>query len=206
MKKARIVLAVMAAGMLLFGCDGRVHDTSVFPSAQSSIFIAQDGQVSSALVETYKNGYYDQAELKASIEEAVAEYNRGLGRNAVTLSSCTMGDGKAIALFDYESSTDLCDFTAEMEDTANQAKTLVLSTVKEGLPEGESSLLWKKGKNGSNVSFGTVKKKGDRNLVAVDGTVTIQTEGKIQYYCGDVSLVDGFTAKINGGRAYLVLK
>lgn len=204
MKKAGIALVILT-GMLLFGCSGKSSNTSTFTPTRSSIYVTRDGSVTSALVEPYENDYYDQTELKASIEEAVAEYNGRLGRNAVTLTSCTLGSGKAIAVFDYESSTDLCAFTGEMEDTANHAQNLVISTVKDGLSESEANLLWKKG-NGSDVSANSVKKKGDWYLAAVDGAVTVQTEGKIRFYSGDVSLNDEFTADVRGGRAYIVFK
>lgn len=207
MKKAGIILAVMMAGALLSGCAGREGSTSTFSPEQSSIFVTREGSFSSALVETYTNDYYDQGELKASIEESVAEFGAELGRTPVTLSSCTLGNGKAIALFEYESGADLCAFTAATGDDQNQVEALEFAAVAKGQTDGiVADASWKKAKDGSDVAVETVTKKGDLYVVALTGNATIQTEGKIQYYSGNVSLTDGFTAVVSGGQAYLAFK
>lgn len=206
MRKAGTVLAVMMIGLVLFGCNGRSSDTKDALPAQSSIYIARDGSVSSVLVEPYDQKYYDQEELKTSIEKEVEAYNTELGRTAVTLSSCTLLDGTATAWFHYENGSDLCAFTEQMEDKDNQAQVLSVSAVDQGLSDSDSGLLWKKGRNGAQVSGSTVRRNGDWKLITADGTVRIQTEAKIQFYSGSVSLLDGYTAVISGGTAYLVFK
>lgn len=205
MKKAKTALAVLIMGLMLSGCSPMSSDTGSTPT-QSSIYITGDGIISSVLVEPSDQEYYDQEELKASIQKEVEAYNTELGRTAVTLSSCTLGSGKATAWFQYENGSDLCAFTKQMEDTANQAQELSVSTVDQGLSDRDSGLLWKKGRNGAQVSGSTVRKNGDWKLITVDGTVRIQTEDKIQYYSGNVSLLDGHTADIGGGTAYLIFK
>ena len=52
----------------------------------------------------------------------------------------------------------------------------------------------------------TVLKKKDLPLVAVTGPVTVQTEGQILYYSGQVDLKDEFTARIAEGTAYIVFR
>ena len=207
MKKARIILAVMMAGALLSGCAGRGGSTSTFSPEQSSVFVTRDGSISSALVETYTNDYYDQGELKASIEKSVADFNTEQGRTAVTLSSCTLGNGKAIALFDYENASDLCTFAAATNDDWTQLEAMEFTTVEKGQSEGKlAGASWKKAKDGSNASTDSVTKKGEYYVVILTGSATIQTEGKIQFYSGNVSLADGYTAVVSGGQAYLVFK
>lgn len=207
MKKAGIALAVMMTGTLLFGCAGGGNETSMFSPVQSSIFVTREGSFTSALVEAYEPDYYVESELKASIEEAVAGYNTEKGDTEVTLSSCTLGNGKAIALFDYKSGDSLCDFAREMEDEANQTSVLKFSTVNDGLVAGNiMDGSWKKAKDGSSVSTDVVLKNGELKLVTVEGAATIQTEGKILYYSGDVTLTDNFTAVLGGGRSYLIFK
>lgn len=207
MKKARIILAVMIAGAMLSGCAGRGSSTSTFSPEQSSIFVARDGSISSALVETYTNDYYDQEELRASIEASVADFSAELGRTPVTLSSCTLGNGRAIALFEYESGADLCAFGKATEDEVNILETLEFTTVEKGqMADGMSNVEWKKAKDGSAVSAETVTKKGAVHLVYLDGNAMVQTEGKIQFYSGNVSLKDGFTAVVSGGQAYLAFQ
>lgn len=206
MRKTGIAAVLALSGMLLFGCAGG-GSTSTFSPRQNSIFVTRDGQISSALVETYDKDYYDEAELKASIEEAVAAYNTEAGKTGVTLTSCIMKEGKAIAVFGYDSGATLYDFTTMMEDEANQARNLELSTVSEGLVAGKvSDGSWIKAKDGSSVSLDTITKQGDMKLLSLEGTVTLQTESEIQYYSGNITLIDKFTASVSGGKAYIAFK
>lgn len=207
MKKVRIAMAVLMTATLLFGCGSKSGATSTFAPTQNSIFVRRDGTVSSALVEVDDKSYYDQAELKTFIEEWITTYNTEQGSSGVTLASCTLKDGMAAAVFDYASGADLCSFTQASDDQANQAGLLEVSTISDGLVQGKvSDGTWKAGKDGSSVSLDTVIKQGDLNLVTMDGAVTLQTEGKIQYYSGAVTMVDDFTVTSTGGKSYIVFK
>lgn len=206
MKKARVAALALASAMLLFGCADR-NSTSTFTPQQNSIFVTRDGQISSALVEADPRGDYDVEKLKAFIQTNITEYNAEKGSDNVTLASCTLGNGKGIAVFDYASGADLYDFTSKMEDTANQAADLTLSTVSEGLVAGKvSDGNWVRAKDGSSVSVDTVTKQGEMKLISLDGAVIIQTEGAIQYYSDNITLRDRFTAVVSGGKAYIVFK
>lgn len=207
MRKFRIAVLTAVAAMLLLGCGNKSGATSTFSPTQSSIFVKRDGTVSSALVEADQKGYYDQGELKAFIESEVAAYNENLGEDQVTLTSCTIDRGLAIAQFSYASGANLCDFAKIMEDTANQVDILEVTTVSDGFVSGKvSDGVWKDAKNGANVSLDTVINKGDLKLVTVDGAAILQLEGKIRYYSGEVTLVDKFTATTTGGKSYFVFK
>lgn len=207
MKKVRIAIAAMMAATLLFGCGSKSGATSTFAPAQSSIFVKRDGAVSSALVEMDDKSYYDQTELTTFIEEWVTAYNAEQGGSGVTLESCTLKDGKATAVFNYASGADLCSFTQASDDVANQTSILEVTTVSEGLVQGKvSDGTWKAAKDRVDVSLDTVIKQGDLKLVTVDGAVTLQTEGKIQYYSGAITMVDDFTVTTTGGKSYIVFK
>lgn len=206
MKKARIAMVLLTVGMLLFGCGGK-SSTSTFSPEESSIFVTREGTISSALVEIDENGYYDQERLQAFIQEYVTDYNTEHGGDKVILTSCTLGTGKGIAVFEYASGADLYGFTSQMEDTQNQAVNLTVSTVSEGLIAGRvSDGTWVRAKDGTGVPMDTVTKQGNLMLVSLEGSVTIQTEGKIQFYSGNVTLKDEFTAVTDGGKAYLAFK
>ena len=43
------------------------------------------------------------------------------------------------------------------------------------------------------------------HMVAVDGDATIQTEGAIRYYSGEVTLTDSNVAEVSG-QAYLIYR
>lgn len=207
MKKARIAMLIMVSVMLLFGCGK--DSTSTFSPEQSSIFVTRDGGISSALVEPDQGKDYQdvQDRLTEYLNTCIAEYNAEKGGEKVTLVSSSFGEGKGIAIFDYASGGDLYDFAVQMEDTANQAEGLTVSTVSEGLIAGKvSDGAWVKAKDGSSVAVDTVTKQGDLKLVSFEGAVTIQTEGKIQFYSGDITLQDDFTAVSAGGKAYIAFK
>lgn len=206
MKKAKIAMLVLITGLLLFGCADR-GSTSTFTPSQNSIFVTREGVFSSALVETDEKGYYDQEGLKAFLEGYVAEYNAERGGDRVKMTSCTLGDGKGIAVFEYASGADLYDFATEMEDSGNQAANLQMTTISEGLVAGKvSDGTWIKAKDGSSVSVEAMTKQGNLKLVSLEGAVTIQTEGTIQYYSGDITLQDEFTAVVAGGKAYIAFQ
>lgn len=207
MKKAKIAMLTLVASMLLFGCGDKGGSTSIFSPTESSIFVTREGAVSSALVETDEKGHYNAENLNAFIEKHITEYNTEHGGTKVALTSSTIGNGKGIAVFDYASGADLYEFTTMMEDTANQAEDLQVSTVSEGMVAGKvSDGTWIKAKDGSKVAVDTVTRQGELKLVTLNGAVTIQTEGKIQYYSGDITLKDDFTAVIAGGKAYIAFK
>ncbi|MFR4439531.1 MAG: hypothetical protein ACLT46_06735 [Hungatella sp.] len=206
MKKARTALVTALTVFLLSGC-GNYGGASKFSLEQSSVFVTREGGLSSAMVETCDKDYYDGQELQAFIEEAVAVYNAANQDGAVALESCTMEEGKAVAVFDYADGTALLNFLKEHGDSSLQLTNLEVMTVSDGLVAGKvSDGTWIQAKDGSGVSLDTVTKKGNLNLVAVEGTGVIQTEGKIQYYSGNVTLQDGFTAAVSEGKAYIVFK
>lgn len=206
MKKARMILVTAVAASMLSGCS-RFGSASSFSPEQTSVFVTRDGTFSSALVETYEKDYYDGQELQDFIEEAVAVYNAAHQEGDVTLASCTMEEGKAVAVFDYASGEALQNFSSENADASLQLSSVEMMSVSDGLVAGKvSDGTWIQAKDGSGVSLDTVTKKGSLNLVAAEGTAVIQTEGKIQYYSGNVTLQDEFTAAISGGKAYLVFK
>lgn len=206
MKKARTALVTALTVFLLSGC-GNYGGASKFSPEQSSVFVTREGGLSSAMVETCDKDYYDGQELQAFIEEAVAVYNAANQDGAVVLESCTMEEGKAVAVFDYADGTALLNFLKEHGDSSLQLTNLEVMTVSDGLVAGKvSDGTWIQAKDGSGVSLDTVTKKGNLTLVAVEGTGVIQTEGKIQYYSGNVTLQDGFTAAVSEGKAYIVFK
>ena len=125
----------------------------------------------------------------------------------MTLVSCTMEDGKAAAIFEYADGMTLQDFSEEYGDDSLQLTNLEIMSVSDGLVAGKvSDGSWIQAKDGSGVSLDTITKKGDLNLVALEGTGVIQTEGKIQYYSGNITLQDEFTAAVSDGKAYLVFQ
>ena len=121
MKKASILMAAAVLSVIVSGCakQGGAESDREFTPTESSVYVSRDGGFSSALVETYDKDYYDQAELQAFLEEAVALYNGGnsgggeesaQASGPVSLVSCTLQDGVASSVFKYSSADDLIQF------------------------------------------------------------------------------------------------
>ncbi len=216
MRRAKVAAVILFAVSMLFGCKAEV---SPFPPEQSAIYVNKAGEIYSAIVETYDAGktYYDAAELKELAEAEAAAYNQenpvvsgGLGEGgtaAVVLNACTLENGIARVIYQYADGKSLSRFTEKVQDEKNHAEALTTSTVAEGLLAGKvTDGTWFDVKKGAAVSMDEVMKQSKLSLVSVEGTVTVQTEGAILYYSGDVILKDAYTAEISDGNAYLVFK
>ena len=142
------------------------------------------GTFSTATVETYDDqDYYNEEEWKTFLEENVASYNAEHGEGAVALQSCSLKDGTASMIFDYATGSDLAQFTALYEDTANSVNSIDIIPVAQALEEaGTAGTIFIKTADGKTASTDEIAKKTDYHVVAVDGgPVKIQTEGKIMY-------------------------
>lgn len=204
MKNMKIVLEVLAAGTLLYGCKS--SDTSTFQPAQSSIFVARDGGISSALVEKYDKDYYSESELKAEIEKAVAEYNAEKGADLTSLKSCTMKDGKASAVFTYVSGDAMVDFAETTGDHSMALTSFSTSTVTDLVNQGTISDAAIVDINGKAVSADTLGKETSLHAITMDGSGTVQTQGKIVYMSEGCTLKDSFTVVVPEGNHYIVFK
>ena len=198
MKKMKAVLAVLITAGILAGCAGR-GGTSTFEPKSSGIFVTDAGTFSTATVETYDNqDYYNEEEWKNFLEENVA----------VTLQTCSLKEGTASMIFDYATGSDLAQFTALYEDTANQVNSIDIIPVAQALEEaGAAGTIFVKTADGKTASTDEIAKKTDYHVVAVDGgPIKLQTEGKIMYTSDGVKLNSSFIAEISEGKNYIIFK
>lgn len=93
-------------------------------------------------------------------------------------------------IFDYATGSDLAQFTALYEDTANSVNSIDIIPVAQALEEaGTAGTIFIKTADGKTASTDEIAKKTDYHVVAVDGgPVKIQTEGKIMYTSDGVKL------------------
>lgn len=219
MKKIRIALAVSVLTVILSACGGKQGGTSTFSPNQDSIFVSRDGNFSSSLVETYDTGAYTQEKFQAFVDDIVSSYNESKGAAAsaantegaaklpVAVSSATVGNGSAVILFDYASGADLIDFARAQQDEDNQAEGLEFGKTSDFLNQGRlNDAVFVKAKDGSMAKPESIKKSGEDSCLAVDGPVTIQTEGQIRYVTQGVTVQDDFTVKTPEGRSYIIFK
>ena len=170
MNKMKAVLAVLITAGLLAGCAGR-GGPSTFEPQSSGYFVTDAGTVSTATVETYDDqDYYNEEEWKTFLEENVASYNAEHGEGAVALQSCSLKDGTASMIFDYATGSDLAQFTALYEDTANSVNSIAIIPVAQALEEaGTAGTTFIKTADGKTASTDEFAKNTDYHVVAVNG-------------------------------------
>ncbi len=209
-KTAGLIMAAVMAVTVLAGC-GKVK----FEPEVSSIYVKKDGTVISADMEAFEGSNYSEDELKTYVEEAVKEYNSEHGANAeayvdeddkdtvlpVKINSLTVENGTASLFLEYEKCGDYLEFvgTSGMKGAINR---LELSTV------GETSFSGNfQNSKGEDVTMEGATKKEGNPVVIIDGPVTMQVEGSIQYVSTGVTIVDKHTVTTPAeGVSFIVFK
>ncbi len=208
--KKRMMAAAMMLGILVSGCgSGRAGS---FPSGQSTVYVSKEGGIYTALVEQYdpSDTGYSAGELKAMADlEAAAynsEYRKAEGQEPVAVTECTVADGTATVVHRYATAEDLCRFTQISQDVSNHPRKFQITTNSVYLTGQDGEGGWTDARKGGGTTLGVVRKKHDLPMIVVTGPVTVQTEGRILYYSGAVTLKDEYTAQVAEGEAYIVFR
>ena len=199
-RSALLLTGCLLTGIWLTGCGS--GSGSAFPPSQSLIYVNDEGTLYTSLVETYDSAdtSYDVQELRQLAEQEAGEYT------GVTLSDCTMENGMARVIYQYSDGEALVQFTKETQDEANQVNSITAMTVMEGLAARTvQDGVWTDAKKGQEVDREKIMRQNKLHMVAVDGDATIQTEGAIRYYSGEVTLTDSNVAEVSG-QAYLIYR
>lgn len=199
-RSALLLTGCLLTGIWLTGCGS--GGGSAFPPSQSLIYVNDEGTLYTSLVETYDSAdtSYDVQELRQLAEQEAGEYT------GVTLSDCTMENGMARVIYQYSDGEALVQFTKETQDEANQVNSITAMTVMEGLAARTAQDgVWTDAKKGQEVDREKIMRQNKLHMVAVDGDATIQTEGAIRYYSGEVTLTDSNVAEVSG-QAYLIYR
>ncbi|MDO4296168.1 MAG: hypothetical protein Q4D90_08455 [bacterium] len=208
-KRKRRCLIGMAVLMLGVTACGGGTSTSEFTPSQSSIYVSRDGKIQSALVQSYDADYYSEEELREFLTAEIDSYNQeGQTEAPVELSSCSLENGTASAIFSYGSTADFLAFAEAEQDTDNELSELSAMKVADALAAGlllDAEFV--KAKDASAVDAEKITRQSDLNMVASSGGARIQTEGKVQYLSKGCTLVDDFTVQTpEEGRAYIIFK
>ena len=199
-RSALLVAGCLLTGIWLTGCES--GSGSAFPPSQSLIYVNDEGTLYTSLVETYDSAdtSYDVQELRQLAEQEAGEYT------GVTLSDCTMENGMARVIYQYSDGEALVQFTKETQDEANQVNSITAMTVMEGLAARTAQDgVWTDARKGQEVDREKIMRQNKLHMVAIDGEATIQTEGAIRYYSGEVNLTDTNVAEVKG-QAYLIYR
>ena len=208
MRKAGVAALALALGVTTAGCSPK---TSTFPPNQNAIYVSRDGELYTAIVEEYdpSDTGYSTEELKAMAESELSEYNGEYATGgdvlAVSVADCAVSGGRASIVYKFAGAEDLCRFTEMSQDVRNHPESLMVTTNAANIA-GEDTGTWTDARKKETAPLETVMKRKDLPMVVVDGAVTVQTEGRILYYCGAVELMDEYTARVSEGTAYIIFR
>ena len=186
-RSALLVTGCLLTGIWLTGCGS--GSGSAFPPSQSLIYVDDEGILYTSLVEAYDpaDTSYDVQELSQMAKQEAESYT------GVTLSDCTLEEA-------------LVQFTKGTQDEANQVDSITATTVMEGLAARTAQDgVWTDARKGQEVDREKIMRQNKLHMVAIDGEATIQTEGAIRYYSGEVNLTDTNVAEVKG-QAYLIYR
>lgn len=215
-KLSLFLMAAAVTGMLLTGCGSQ---ESAFSPSATCVYIAEDGGISSALVESYE-GEVDTEDLKKYLQAAVADFNQASGaegrsenkpgseeRLPVALANLENTDGTVRVVFDYASVEDLIRFR-QTEDNEDNSNTITAISVKSAADATDWFLSEDFTRaDGSAASLEEMKKEAGGTAVCIEGGGTIQFAGKVSFLALDAEVKDEYTVTVpDGGKAYVVFK
>lgn len=212
MKKSRCALLIAAAVTVLAGCGGGRTESGAWGANENSIYVSRALEIRSAMVYTSEkeNDTYNQDELQAFAQDAVDAYNTANQAAAdaplVSLASCKLEGSTGTLVFDYASGDDFVKFAQEAGDDTHTVTAFSAQKVSDALAAGgitDGTFLNTEGKP---VSAEEAAKQQDYNVVAVEGSATICTEGPVVYRSEGVELRDSYTASVPEGKSYIIFK
>lgn len=165
-KTAAFLLAVM----MLTGCIGAKRYS--FEPTKSSIYIARNGSVKSALVEPMEGDTYKSDDLKAFAQVEVDAFNASHKEDSVKIEKVSIKDGTGKIILAYDSVEDMIEFAAATQDDSIRVSSITVSKVDSAVTT-LGTFPWPE----------NVKKKG--YIAAISGNGDFYTEGKIVYTVGD---------------------
>ncbi|MBQ5868392.1 MAG: hypothetical protein IIW68_03590 [Lachnospiraceae bacterium] len=194
MHHKKLFMGVAFAASILTACSGQ--SAPAFAPTESSLYITSEGTVTSATVETYEADYYSADELKAFIEEVLADFNAAGGDStakSASVKECTLADGTAKLLIDFKSADAYLDCMEQYPDEESpiQVTDLDITTVSDGVTKGYlvGKTFTKLGKEQTTAAADEVMKQSKLYVAAIDGAALLQTDGVIQYISEGVSVV-----------------
>lgn len=216
--RTRMILPAMA--FLMVTACSRSPETVSFAPSEDTLYVTREGVITSAVIETYENEYYTEEELKASVEEALADFNRPAGsctadeapsREAAIFNSCSLADGTASLYIDFKNPAAYLEFMEAYpdEESSVQVKALDVTTVSDGITKGYLTGETFKTTSSSQkeVDASEVMKQSKLYVAAIEGPALIQTEGPIQYVSADVTVLGSTLIQTpETGMVYVVFK
>jgi len=104
MKKLRMLMAILLLAGLLSGCTGK------FNPDETAVKIGKDGSITAAIIDKLDQSYYKEDELETTVTQAVADYNKEHGEDAVTVKSYEAEERNVSLFMNYAAAKDYAAF------------------------------------------------------------------------------------------------
>lgn len=216
--RSRMMLLTM--GLLMVTACSRSRETASFAPAEDALYVTREGAITSAVIVTYENEYYTEEELKASVEEALADFNGSEGhgtsdeassREAAAFNSCSLAGGTASLYIDFKNPAAYLKFMEAYpdEESSIQVKELDVTPVPDGITKGYLAGQTFKTASSSpkEVDASEVMKKSKLYVAAIEGPALIQTEGPIEYVSSEVTVLGSTLVQTpETGMVYVIFK
>ena len=210
------ILLLAASAAVVTGCS-RIGMGGVAEPTENSVYVAGDGSVRWASVETYQQGDYTEDELKTWAGQKISDFNSGLGKAAsyentegseklpAAMVSARIGNETATLVTEYDTPGRLIEFAQEIGDY--NVPFTQLDTGRVAAMSGELKDASFKDEKGKAVDQETALKDGQNLVVKAAGKGVIVTEKKIQYVSDGCVLKDSNRVQTSGeGTSYIILK
>ena len=210
------ILLLAASAAVVTGCS-RIGMGGAAEPTENSVYVAGDGNVRWASVETYQQGDYTEDELKTWAGQKISDFNSGLGKAAsyentegseklpAAMVSARIGNGTATLVTEYDTPGRLIEFAQEIGDY--NVPFTQLDTGRVAAMSGELKDASFKDEKGKAVDQETALKDGQNLVVKAAGKGVIVTEKKIQYVSDGCVLKDSKRVQTSGeGTSYIILK
>ncbi len=178
MRKIGSFCAILAAALLMAGCNK-------FEPTESTIFITSEGEVKSAIMESFEKSYYDFEELSEEVEKEVKSYCLDVNQEDVITVESLTEENYAVALFmnyrtvgDYEAFNEVLLFNGTYEEA------ILAGHIPGDLYDAEGVQ--------ADVSKEELAKL---KVIVTEESINVQTSGRIKYVSNNVTVVDKKLAK-----------
>ena len=193
MRQGKILLISAVCAMILGGCSMK------YSAEENAVYVNKNGEVVSAIVESFDKEYYDADELQDMLEQSVVEYNAENGKNSIEVDSFKLDNGVLKVIMNYLTWADYSNFN-EVQFFAGELSDI------QGKNYGKNiSFISRDGSE--TVAFETIE--GDYRVVLVEEKIVVQTAGKIAYVSENMSVEGDKLARLKedaAGIGYIIYK
>jgi len=193
MRRGKILLILAVCTMILSGCSMK------FSAEENAVYVNKDGEIVSAIVESFDKDYYDAEELQDMLEQSVIEYNAENGKNSIKVDSFKLDNGVLKVIMNYLTWADYSNFN-EVQFFAGQLSDI------QGKNYGKNiSFISRDG--AETVAFEAIE--GEYHVILVEEKIVVQTAGKIAYVSENVNVEGDKLARLKedaAGIGYIIYK